>query len=65
MAAFGESETLNPRLGICLSHSSIAVKRNQDQGNSYKRKHLTGGLFTISEVSSIVILAIFRQMLEQ
>jgi hypothetical protein len=25
---------------ICSSHSSTAVKRYYDQGNSYKRKHL-------------------------
>ena len=31
----------------CLSHCSIAVKRHYDQDNSYKRKHLTGGLPTV------------------
>lgn len=28
---------------------SVAVMRYHDRGNSIKRKHLTGGLFTVSE----------------
>ena len=32
-----------------LSHCSIAVKRYHGQGNSYKRKHLIGGLLTVLE----------------
>ncbi|MGE9642044.1 hypothetical protein ACQP3J_33940, partial [Escherichia coli] len=31
-----------------LSHCSLAVKRNHDHGNSYKRKFLNGGLLTVS-----------------
>jgi hypothetical protein len=39
------------RVTPCLSHCSIAVKRHHDQGNSYKRKYLTGGWgeLTVSE----------------
>lgn len=33
----------------CLSHSSGTVKRHQNQGNSYKRKDLTGVLLRVSE----------------
>jgi hypothetical protein len=36
-----KSEDTGP-LPPCLSHCCIAVKRHQDQSNSYKRKHLTG-----------------------
>lgn len=35
----------------CLSQCSVAVKRHHDQGISLKRKHLTMGLLTVSEVS--------------
>lgn len=37
---------------ICcyLGQYSIAVKRHQDQDNSYERKHFTGGLLTVSEL---------------
>jgi hypothetical protein len=38
-------------LGLCVSHCSVAVKKYNDQGNVYKRKHLTGGLLTVSETS--------------
>ena len=34
----------------CRNHCPIAVKRHHDQGNSYERKHLIGGLFTLSKV---------------
>jgi hypothetical protein len=33
----------------CLSYCSIAVKGHHDQSNSYKREHLIGVLFTVSE----------------
>jgi hypothetical protein len=42
---------------VFLSHWCIAVKRHHDQGNSYKRKHLTGGLLNISEGQSMIIMA--------
>lgn len=31
-------------LSQCLSHCSIAMKRPDDQGKSYRRKHSTGSL---------------------
>jgi hypothetical protein len=34
----------------CLSHCSVAVKRHHDQSNYHKRKYLTGGLLSSSEV---------------
>lgn len=36
-------------------HDSIAVKRNHDQRNSYKRKHLIVVLLTVSEAKSIMV----------
>jgi hypothetical protein len=33
-----------------LSQCSIAVKRHHDHGNSYKGRHLIGGLLMVSEV---------------
>jgi hypothetical protein len=44
---------MSVKVTLCLSHCSIAVKRHLDHNNSYKRKHLTGGLLTVSEVKSI------------
>lgn len=40
----------------CLKHYSVAERRHHDQGNSYKRKHLIGGLLTLSDVQSIIIM---------
>lgn len=37
-------------LFLCFSHCSVAVKRQHDQGNSYKRNHLTGTFFTFRGV---------------
>ena len=37
----------------CCRHCSAATKRHHDQGNSYKRKHLTG--LTVSEAWSIIM----------
>jgi hypothetical protein len=34
---------------VRLSYCPIAVKRHNDQGSSYKRKHLTGSLLTVLE----------------
>jgi hypothetical protein len=34
---------------ICLSHSSIAVKRYHDQGNSYKGDFSNGALLIVSD----------------
>jgi hypothetical protein len=42
-------EGILPGVGISITHYSIAVKRHHDKGNSYKRKHLVGCLFTVSE----------------
>lgn len=42
--------------GYCLSQCPIAVKRRHDHSNFYKRQHLVGGLLTVSEVSSNVIV---------
>ena len=39
-----------------LSQCSIAVRRHHDQGNSYKRNHLNGGLLTVSEDAFIMII---------
>lgn len=36
----------------CSSYYSIAVKRHHDQGNSYQKKYLIGGLLTVSEFHS-------------
>ena len=44
---------LRSTLGSCLRHRSIAVQRHHDQGNFYKRKHLIGGLFKVSEISPL------------
>lgn len=32
------------RVVVCLGHCSIAVRRHHDQGRTYERKHLVGGL---------------------
>jgi hypothetical protein len=37
---------------ICLSYSSIAMKRNKNKGSSYEIKYLIGGLLTVSEALS-------------
>jgi len=46
---------------ITNSRSSVlafySVKRHHDQGNAYKRKQLIGGLLTILEGSSMIIMA--------
>jgi hypothetical protein len=33
-----------------LSQCSTEVKRRHDHSNSYKRKHLTGGLLTVTDM---------------
>lgn len=37
----------------CLGHCSIAAKRYNDQGNSYKGKHLIEGLLSVKSESMI------------
>lgn len=47
-----EMSTVNGKHGSLvegLGHCSISVKRQHDQANSYKRKHLLGVLPRISE----------------
>lgn len=44
-----------------LSHCSVAVKRQHDQGKSYKSKRLTGGLLTVLEGQSTIVMAGSRQ----
>jgi hypothetical protein len=40
-------------LGTCLSRVSIVVKRNHDQGNSYKGQHLIGASLLVLEFSPL------------
>jgi len=39
---------------LCVGYCSVAVKRHHGQG-THKRKHLIGGLLTISEGFSLLI----------
>jgi hypothetical protein len=41
---------------VYLSYCSITVKRHHDQGNSYKRHHLTGRWLIVLESQSINIM---------
>lgn len=40
---------------VLITHCSITVKKHHGQGNSYKRKLLTGGLLIVSEIWSIIM----------
>lgn len=49
-------------IGPCLSNCFGDVKRNRDQGNSYKRNNLTGDFIIVLEVQFIIIMV--RDMIE-
>jgi hypothetical protein len=46
-------ENMKRNLDIYFSHYPIDAKRHHNQGTSYKRKLLIGGLLTASGVSSL------------
>ena len=54
----GDSGFYDPCWGslsiACLSHCSIAMKRHNDVGTSYQRKHLITGLLAVSEASPLL-----------
>lgn len=45
----------------CLSHCSLAVKRQHIQANSYKREHLIGGLLT-ERARSVIITVLEKEL---
>lgn len=54
----------NPKMleNPCLSQCSIAVRRHSDQGNSFKRKHLIGGLPIVPEAYSLIMVTAWRHL---